>query len=172
MKSLLTTIFTILAILFSCSVQAQNSQSHGHPDHLEILVEEYLNVKNSLTSDELESAQKHLRAFSDEVKNSSEMNHHEEHSEQHEMHHGSMTEAVQQAEQADDIDSFRLAFREISEQLLKALENQGYEGDLFKQYCPMYEDGSAWISDSEEIANPFYGDQMHNCGETVEELRN
>ncbi|MDZ7755773.1 DUF3347 domain-containing protein [Rhodohalobacter sp.] len=167
MKTLLTALLTIL---ITFSVQAQHSQTHGHPEHLETLVEEYLNMKNSLTSDDLESAQTHLQAFSDEVKNSDEMNDHEEHSGQHDMHHGAMATAVQQAENADDIQSFRLAFKEISEQLLTALENQGYEGDLFKQYCPMYEGGSAWISDKEEIENPFYGSQMHKCGETVEKI--
>lgn len=167
MKTLLT---ALLNILIAFSVQAQNSHTHGHPEHLETLVEEYLNMKNSLTSDDLESAQIHLQAFSDEVKNSDEMNDHEEHSVQHDMHHGAMATAVKQAENADDIQSFRLTFKEISEQLLTALENQGYEGDLFKQYCPMYEGGSAWISDKEEIENPFYGSQMHKCGETVEKI--
>jgi len=167
MKTLLTALLTIL---IAFSVQAQNSHTHGHPEHLETLVEEYLNMKNSLTSDDLESAQIHLQAFSDEVKNSDEMNDHEEHSVQHDMHHGAMATAVKQAENADDIQSFRLTFKEISEQLLTALENQGYEGDLFKQYCPMYEGGSAWISDKEEIENPFYGSQMHKCGETVEKI--
>ncbi|MEX1261891.1 MAG: DUF3347 domain-containing protein [Balneolaceae bacterium] len=163
MKTILT---ALLIVLIAFSVQAQ----HSHPEHLETLVEEYLNMKTSLTSDDLESAQTHLQAFSSEVKNSSEMNHHEEHSEQHDMHHRSMTEAVHQAENADDIETFRLAFREISEQLITALENQGYEGDLFKQYCPMFEGGTEWISDKEEIENPFYGSQMHNCGETVEKI--
>jgi Cu(I)/Ag(I) efflux system membrane fusion protein len=165
-----TILAALLTILIAFSVQAQHNQTHSHSEHLETLVEEYLNMKTSLTSDDLESAQTHLQAFSDEVKNSSEMNDHQEHSEQHDMHHGAMKEAVQQAEQADDIEAFRLAFKEISEQLLTALENQGYEGDLYKQYCPMYEDGSNWISDSEEIENPFYGSQMHNCGETVERI--
>ncbi|MEX1270694.1 MAG: DUF3347 domain-containing protein [Balneolaceae bacterium] len=167
MKTILTALLTVL---IAFSVQAQHSQTHGHPNHLETLTEEYLNMKNSLTSDDLESAQNHLQGFSDEVKNSSEMNDHEEHSEQHDMHHNAMTEAVQQAEQAEDIKAFRLAFKEISEQLITALENQGYEGDLFKQYCPMFEGGTEWISDKEEIENPFYGSQMHNCGETVKEI--
>jgi len=50
------------------------------------------------------------------------------------------------------------------------VEEEGYDGELYKQYCPMYDGGSNWISDSEEIANPFYGSQMLKCGETVETL--
>ena len=143
---------------------------HSHPDHLETLITEYLNVKNALVSDDLESAQNHLQLFSEEVMGSSEMNHHKEHAEMHDAHHQSMTTAVTRAENAENMESFRLAFKDISEQLLIALENQGYEGTLFKQFCPMYEGGSAWISDKEVIENPFYGSQMHNCGETVSEI--
>ena len=166
-----TILLSILTLFISYSVQAQQpTPMHSHPDHLEVLITEYLNMKNSLVSDDFESAKNHLMAFSKEVKNSTEMNQHEEHAEMHDAHHRSMMSAVTQAENADDIQSFRVAFVDISQQLLTALENQGYEGTLFKQFCPMYEGGSAWISDKDKIENPYYGSIMHSCGETVSEI--
>lgn len=72
--------------------------------------------------------------------------------------------------QTDDIEELRTAFKEVSEELVTAVKEFGVEETLYKQYCPMYDGGSHWISDNEEIANPYYGDQMHNCGETVETL--
>ena len=165
-----TFLLLSISILSAFSVQGQNNQAHTHPEHLDLLVNEYLNMKNALVSDNLESAQYHLMAFSNEVTLSSEMNQHEKHSEQHAIHHSTMVEAVHKAQNADDLASFRIAFKEISEQFLIALENQGYEGTLFKQFCPMYEGGSAWISDKEEIENPYYGSMMHNCGEKVSEI--
>ncbi|WP_103666194.1 efflux RND transporter periplasmic adaptor subunit [Gracilimonas amylolytica] len=68
------------------------------------------------------------------------------------------------------IEELRAEFKAISETLISRIEDEGYEGTLFKQYCPMYDGGSSWISDKEDIENPFYGSQMHNCGETVEEM--
>lgn len=68
------------------------------------------------------------------------------------------------------IEELRAEFKAISEALISRVEDEGYEGTLFKQYCPMYDGGSSWISDKEDIENPFYGSQMHNCGETVEEM--
>jgi len=68
------------------------------------------------------------------------------------------------------IEELRAEFKAISEALISRIENEGYEGILFKQYCPMYDGGSSWISDNEKIENPFYGSQMHNCGETVEKM--
>jgi Cu(I)/Ag(I) efflux system membrane fusion protein len=69
-----------------------------------------------------------------------------------------------------DIEELRAEFKSISEMLITQVEEEGYEGTLFKQYCPMFDGGSSWISDKEDIENPFYGSQMHNCGETVEQM--
>lgn len=69
-----------------------------------------------------------------------------------------------------DIEEMRAEFKSISEMLITRVEEEGYNGNLFKQYCPMYDGGSFWISDKNEIENPFYGAQMHNCGETVEQM--
>ncbi|WP_428236507.1 efflux RND transporter periplasmic adaptor subunit [Gracilimonas sp.] len=147
-----------------------DESTHLHSVHLDALVESYLKMKTALTQDDLEQAKNHLQVFAKEVKNSSEMNDHKEHIQQHENHHQAMLNAVQMAENSTNIKALRSAFKQISAELITALENQNYEGDLFKQYCPMYEGGSSWISDKKDIENPFYGTQMHNCGETVEQL--
>jgi len=44
---------------------------------------------------------------------------------------------------------------------------------LYKQYCPMAFDnqGAFWLSTSEEIKNPYFGDEMLECGEVQETLR-
>jgi Cu(I)/Ag(I) efflux system membrane fusion protein len=154
------------------SMQPADSDTtdHQHNQHLETLVSSYLQMKNALTQDDLETARTHFATFAKEVESSSEMNNHEEHAAKHAEHHQAMMTAVNKAEAASDIEAFRSAFQQISAELIKAIENQGYGGNLYKQYCPMYEGGSEWISDSKEIKNPFYGSQMHSCGETVEEL--
>lgn len=154
------------------STQPVSGQTVGHSydEHMQQLVDHYLETKNALTNDDFETATRAFTEFFEEVVSSRELIQQDAHSERHEAHHTAMLEAVYRAEESDDIESFRLAFRDLSEQLLAAIENQGFEGVLYKQYCPMYEGGSNWISDSNEIENPFYGSQMHNCGETVEEI--
>jgi hypothetical protein len=44
---------------------------------------------------------------------------------------------------------------------------------LYKEYCPMAFDnkGAAWLSESEEIRNPYFGSEMLECGEVKEELK-
>jgi len=154
----------------SAETDTTHESGHQHSDHLDILVENYLGMKNALTRDDLDETRVYFREFAEEVRSSSEMNNHEEHANQHADHHQAMVTAVNEAEKTTDIEAFRTAFKKISAELITAIENQGYEGTLFKQYCPMYQGGSTWISSSETIENPFYGSQMHSCGETVEEL--
>ena len=46
------------------------------------------------------------------------------------------------------------------------------EKPLYKVFCPMYNDnkGAYWLSDSKEIKNPYYGEEMITCGEIQEEI--
>ncbi|MDZ7806045.1 MAG: efflux RND transporter periplasmic adaptor subunit [Gracilimonas sp.] len=115
-----------------------NDDHTGHqmPDDLEVLVPEYLKLREALANDDFELAKEHTYMFS--------------------------------MDSFSDIEELRAEFKSISEALINRIEEEGYEGTLFKQYCPMYDGGSSWISDEKEIENPFYGTRMHNCGETVQ----
>ncbi len=46
-------------------------------------------------------------------------------------------------------------------------------GEIYKQYCPMAFDGSGgyWLSDSEEIRNPYFGKKMLKCGSVKETIK-
>ena len=54
--------------------------------------------------------------------------------------------------------------------LVQASESNG--GKLYLQYCPMAFDntGAYWLSNSSEIMNPYFGDQMLHCGKVEEEI--
>jgi hypothetical protein len=45
-------------------------------------------------------------------------------------------------------------------------------GSMFVQYCPMANEGEGgyWLSSETEIRNPYYGDEMLNCGEVKETI--
>lgn len=144
-------------------------KSHQHSEHLSALVNHYLAIKNALSNDQFEEAQAQLEGFRNEVTRSAEMNDHPEHSAMHETHHAAMVEAVEAGVQSQNIKELRSAFADISDHLVKALENQGYNGkELYLQYCPMAEsqEGANWISDQKGISNPYMGAQMPTCGST------
>jgi hypothetical protein len=43
---------------------------------------------------------------------------------------------------------------------------------VYYQFCPMMNDGNGayWLSETRDIRNPYYGESMLTCGETVETL--
>lgn len=146
-----------------------DTTGHQHSDHLSSLVENYLAMKGTLESDQLDLTKKHLQFFRNEVKQSREMNNHNEHAQMHGQHHAAMVKAVETAWKADNLEQFRIAFSSISENLVKALENQNYSDQtLYLQYCPMANnsEGAHWLSETEQIKNPYMGEQMSECGDT------
>jgi Cu(I)/Ag(I) efflux system membrane fusion protein len=80
-----------------------------------------------------------------------------------------MVAAVESAMEAETIGQLRESYQQISQELIKAVENQGYGETLFVQFCPMADggDGAAWLSRESEINNPYYGDVMLRCGNTL-----
>ncbi len=46
-------------------------------------------------------------------------------------------------------------------------------GTIYKQYCPMANnsDGGYWLSGEPEIKNPYFGDEMLECGEVKEQIK-
>jgi Cu(I)/Ag(I) efflux system membrane fusion protein len=75
---------------------------------------------------------------------------------------------------SDEIDDQRLAFSEFNNQFYKAIKSYGLHGiTAYYQYCPMAFDnnGAYWLSESQTIKNPYFGDEMLTCGETTEILK-
>jgi Cu(I)/Ag(I) efflux system membrane fusion protein len=72
------------------------------------------------------------------------------------------------------IEEQRSAFSGLSDQLYNAIKTFGLMGKTaFYQFCPMaFENaGAYWISETEAIRNPYFGDSMLICGETKEILK-
>jgi len=163
-------IITLLAFFISIpNIQAQEHNEHAHEDHLTILVNEYLAFKDALVADNFEEANKRISNFTKEVKTSEEMNEHTEHQEMHKAHHGKMLAAIEIAVAAKNIEELRGSLEAITTELVTAVENQGYDKSvLFVQFCPMANGGKGakWMSNKEEIQNPYYGKKMLKCGST------
>ena len=72
-----------------------------------------------------------------------------------------------------DIDTQRAYFDSLSVHLYDFVETRtGKERTLYKQYCPMAFNnrGAYWLSSAKEIRNPYFGDEMLQCGKVEETL--
>lgn len=63
-----------------------------------------------------------------------------------------------------DIKAAREAFKPLSATLIKELSAQrSISGQYYEAFCPMA--NASWIQTGKEVANPYYGAGMLNCGE-------
>lgn len=76
-------------------------------------------------------------------------------------------------EQTTVLEEQRVQFEPLSNALYLVLTDIGAgTKPVYKQYCPMAFDdkGAFWLSDNEEILNPYFGDAMLHCGMVKEVL--
>lgn len=73
-----------------------------------------------------------------------------------------------------DLEEQRSLFSDLTESMYESVKAFGLGGTVaFYEYCPMAFDneGGYWLSDSETIRNPYFGDEMLTCGSVQERLR-
>ena len=73
-------------------------------------------------------------------------------------------------EEMDDIETQRELFSQLTEKVEPLFKESISEGTIYKQFCPMAFEGKGgyWISNVDEIKNPYYGDKMLKCGKVTE----
>lgn len=69
------------------------------------------------------------------------------------------------------IDHQREHFKTLSKDITDMIAITGSKSTLYQQFCPMYDKGSAWLSTSEEIRNPYYGSSMLKCGKVQKTIQ-
>lgn len=67
----------------------------------------------------------------------------------------------------------RILFTSLSNELINLFKKAKItSGSMFVQYCPMANEGEGgyWLASETEIRNPYFGDEMLNCGEVKETI--
>lgn len=75
---------------------------------------------------------------------------------------------------AKDIAAQRKDFTSLSTDLIALFKHADVEtGTIYVQHCPMANkgDGGDWLSSEKKIQNPYYGEEMMECGRVVEEIK-
>ncbi len=134
------------------------------------LTEEYFKVKNSLVSDDATATQKAAAGVQSGL-SKVDMNlvkgaaH-----DQWMMIRSEIQKATALIVKESEIANQRRHFAPLSQAFLELTETFGLTKDkVYKEYCPMAFDskGAYWLSESEEIRNPYFGKSMLTCGEVT-----
>lgn len=73
---------------------------------------------------------------------------------------------------AGTIDNQRKAFVDLSLEMVRTNMAYATADNLYIVYCPMAnnDEGAYWLSEVEEVLNPYYGDMMLRCGEIKDQI--
>ncbi len=84
-----------------------------------------------------------------------------------------LTAAQTMTEAGDDVEGQRVAFETVTKHVEAMLQGALKSGTIYKQFCPMAFDnkGAYWLSNSNEIYNPYFGDVMLRCGRVDSEIK-
>lgn len=141
---------------------------------LKPLYQEYLNLKDGLAADNLSNAKKAGVAMQKALSN---INMSLFSGDSHEIwmkHQNNLKLELQPVPNFKTIEEVRKAFQPISETMI-ALTNsfKPFGQTLYVQHCPMVDNnkGANWISQFEEIKNPYFGASMISCGETKSTIK-
>ncbi|MBP3192072.1 DUF3347 domain-containing protein [Natronogracilivirga saccharolytica] len=126
------------------------------------LMQDYFGLKEALVESDLEQAGSKSHAMGERL---DEIGPHRLEGDEHmfwmnrfEDLAGEIT-AIHDAENLDDV---REHFSSLSDQLVEIVSTLGTGDNVYHQYCPMAEAG--WLSDEEEIRNPYKPETMLGCG--------
>lgn len=73
-----------------------------------------------------------------------------------------------------NIDSQRKMFVQLSQGVVEIARSFGpFDEPVYVLFCPMANnnEGAAWLSASDKVLNPYYGDMMLNCGKVTEQIQ-
>lgn len=154
---------------------ALQTSNDAFTQSLNVVVEEYLAMKDALVQDDTSTAKLAANAFSQKL-DSIAWN-----QLQADSNLVSLAQSLQkdiqtscnQLAAATDLSAMRRHFQSTSDMLFDLLRSVQYKGaKLYQQYCPMAfnNTGAHWLSAEMEILNPYFGDKMLHCGEIKDSI--
>tara|TARA_B100000575_G_scaffold249216_1_gene215462 strand:- start:8656 stop:10437 length:1782 start_codon:yes stop_codon:yes gene_type:complete len=83
-----------------------------------------------------------------------------------------LSQTVQSLAGSTDIITSRINFVAFSQNYIDFIKEFNKDEELFVQFCPMANEGKGayWLSQEEQIKNPYYGAMMLRCGEIIERI--
>ena len=163
MKTTLLTLGLALAIA-SCSSAKKEEKSETKEEAKTEVAEvssglsDYMSLKDALVQTDASAAKDAATKLAESATN--------------ENWNADIVEAAKTIASSDDVEVQRTAFKTVTDGLIASLKANDSEEGVYVQYCPMAFDntGASWLSMSDQIRNPYFGDKMLKCGKVTDEL--
>ena len=161
MKALFAAAFAVL-LVGPLHAQGSSAGSEIVEEERPEVLQEYILIKDALVKDDYAKAKaaaiKMTKNFEDYVKDLAQPR--------------TFLVTLNEFAQATDINSQRIIFKEISQHIYESVKILDVDKTFYWQSCPMAFDGKGakWLSLEEQVKNPFMGQDMPECGSTIEKI--
>ena len=154
--------------------QKTNPSSSQFNQQVQAVYKAYLTLAGSLVQTDPKAARKHSKSMW-EILN--DVNANELDSDANQIwirNQRDMGKSLEIMSATNDVEKIRAQLAPLSDKLYEILQRYEVPTGGYRMYCPMAFDykGAYWLSDSREVLNPYFGDQMLNCGSVEEVLDN
>jgi hypothetical protein len=141
---------------------------------LKDVINAYLRMKDAFVNDNIAEADEAASLMQDKVKQVKPESMKGQGLEAWQQHANLYIDILEELRHTKDLQEKRSYFSHISEIVYCTIKSFGLHEDteLYAVFCPMAFDGKGayWITESREIRNPYFGEEMLNCGEVKEKL--
>ncbi|HUH19187.1 DUF3347 domain-containing protein [Albibacterium sp.] len=132
------------------------------------IVDYYINVSAALGNDDNKEAASSGMALSEIINHIDKSAFNEEQRSLYAKNENALKEhATVIASNANNIEVQRDSFKKMSEQVYALVSAFGGGRKLYKAHCPMVD--ANWLTEKNEVRNPYYGESMLTCG-SIDEL--
>jgi hypothetical protein len=153
--------------------QTMNSPQSNGGTSINGILSAYLQLKNALADDKGKAAASAGKLITDEMNKIDTITLSPEQKNIYKQLEEDIRENAEHiGDNAGKIDHQREHFEMLSQDIYDLVKAFGTTQKLYKDFCPMYNDGkgASWLSESKEIKNPYMGEKMPSCGLVKEEI--
>jgi hypothetical protein len=138
-------------------------------DQMQHIYDAYLLMQTALVNNKTAEAASHAISISQLISSFDPANIPAEQKQTYEAHAAKIQELATGISNTPDIRAQRNSFSPLSNQIYELVIAFGNDQPVYQAHCPMAFDGkgASWLSNKTEIRNPYYGDDMLECGEVI-----
>ncbi|MEZ5016033.1 MAG: DUF3347 domain-containing protein [Flavipsychrobacter sp.] len=141
--------------------------------HTDAITHFYTHMQTALAGDNPADASSRAKQLASHIEQYNRVQFSDKEQEVYSQYKARITELSKAIEITEDIEKQRESFEALSKVMYEFVKAVGTTEPLYKSYCPMAFDGKGamWLSETEDIANPYYGSSMYRCGSVQEVLK-
>lgn len=168
---ILSTLIFILS-LGTISAQGHHHNSDTFSTEFAELIQSYMVLKDALVESEVDEA---LSAAFQMQEHLEDMGEHRLEGDDHMKWMGTYSKIhsdLSEISGSSKLDEIRIHFFNLSETLIASVKDFDIEGVVYHQHCPMAfsNEGGSWLSNEDQVMNPYMPDTMLRCGRVLEKI--